>query len=118
MQRMPRYKEVIEQMLADGRAYHCYARRRQTRCPARPARATKTTATTAPWRPEPGKGPACSSRRRKTGGAFPRIPWVGASRGKTSYRIEISNDELDDINVIARADGTPTYNCCASMTGT
>ena len=24
MQRMPRYREVVAQMLADGRAYHCY----------------------------------------------------------------------------------------------
>ena len=30
---------------------------------------------------------------------------------KVKGRIEISNDELDDL-VIARPDGTPTYNFC------
>jgi glutamyl-tRNA synthetase len=33
--------------------------------------------------------------------------WDDAVKG----RIEISNDELDDL-VIARPDGTPTYNFC------
>ena len=64
------------------------------------------------WRPEPGKtlppvpeGVQPVLRfRNPIGGA---VAWDDKVKG----RIEISNDELDDL-VIARPDGTPTYNFC------
>jgi len=64
------------------------------------------------WRPEPGKTlPAIPEGalpvirfRNPIGGS---VLWEDAVKGK----IEISNDELDDL-VIARPDGTPTYNFC------
>ena len=64
------------------------------------------------WRPEPGKTlPAIPEGiepvirfKNPIGGS---VIWEDAVKGK----IEISNDELDDL-VIARPDGTPTYNFC------
>lgn len=64
------------------------------------------------WRPEPGKtlpvipeGVLPVIRfKNPIGGS---VIWEDAVKGK----IEISNDELDDL-VIARPDGTPTYNFC------
>jgi len=65
------------------------------------------------WRPEPGKTlPAIPPAgvqpvlrfRNPQGGS---VIWDDKVKG----RIEISNDELDDL-VIARPDGTPTYNFC------
>jgi glutamyl-tRNA synthetase len=64
------------------------------------------------WRPEPGKvlptvpeGVLPVIRfKNPIGGS---VIWQDAVKGQ----IEISNDELDDL-VIARPDGTPTYNFC------
>ena len=113
MQRMERYKAVLAQMLAQGSAYRCYMtsaeldalRERQLAAKAKP-RYDGT------WRPEPGKvlppvpaGVEPVLRfRNPVGGA---VAWDDKVKG----RIEISNDELDDL-VIARPDGTPTYNFC------
>jgi glutamyl-tRNA synthetase len=113
MQRMPRYKEVIAQMLAAGSAYRCYTTpaelermREQQRIAGLKPRYDGT------WRPEPGKivpsPPA---------GAQPVVRFRNPSDGVVAWddlvkgRIEIANAELDDF-VIARSDGTPTYNFC------
>jgi len=113
MQRMDRYREVLAQMLEAGLAYRCYMasseldalRERQMAAKEKP-RYNGT------WRPEPGKtlapvppGVAPVIRfRNPTAGA---VVWDDKVKG----RIEIGNDELDDL-VIARNDGTPTYNFC------
>ena len=113
MQRMERYRDVLAQMLGQGLAYHCYMssaeldalRERQMSAKEKP-RYDGT------WRPEPGKalppvppGVAPVIRfRNPSGGA---VVWDDKVKG----RIEIGNDELDDL-VIARPDGTPTYNFC------
>ena len=113
MQRMDRYREVIEQMKAQQLVYPCYMsvaeldqlRERQMAAKEKP-RYDGT------WRPEPGKqlppvpeGVQPVYRfRNPVGGA---VAWDDKVKG----RIEISNDELDDL-VIARPDGTPTYNFC------
>jgi glutamyl-tRNA synthetase len=64
------------------------------------------------WRPEPGKTlPAIPE------GVKPVLRFKNPQEGvvawddKVKGRIEISNQELDDL-VIARPDGTPTYNFC------
>ncbi len=113
MQRMDRYKAVLAQMLAQGSAYRCYMssaeldalRERQAAAKAKP-RYDGT------WRPEPGKtlpplpaGVEPVLRFRNPIGGV--VAWDDKVKG----RIEISNDELDDL-VIARPDGTPTYNFC------
>jgi glutamyl-tRNA synthetase len=113
MQRMDRYKEVIAQMREQGLAYPCYMsveeldklRERQMANKEKP-RYDGT------WRPEPGKqlppvpeGVQPVLRfRNPVGGS---VVWDDKVKG----RIAISNDELDDL-VIARPDGTPTYNFC------
>ena len=113
MQRMPRYKEVIQQMLAAGTAYYCYttpeeleAMREAQRAKGLKPRYDGT------WRPEPGKvlppPPA---------GVQPVVRFKNPVDGVVAWddlvkgRIEIANAELDDL-VIARADLTPTYNFC------
>lgn len=113
MRRMPRYKEVIEQMLAAGQAYYCYttpdeldalreAQRLRGEKPRYDGR----------WRPEAGKNlppipegvkPVIRFKNPLTG----VVAWDDMVKG----RIEFQNDELDDL-VIARSDGTPTYNFC------
>jgi glutamyl-tRNA synthetase len=113
MQRMDRYREVLEQMLARGLAYRCYmtpeeldALREEQLARGEKPRYDRR------WRPEPGKtlpappdGAAPVIRfANPTGGA---VAWQDGVKG----RIEIANEELDDL-VIARSDGTPTYNFC------
>lgn len=113
MQRMERYKEVLRQMLDAGLAYHCYMstteldalRERQMAAKQKP-RYDGT------WRPEPGK-----TLPPVPAGVQPVVRFKNAVGGsvvwedKVKGRIEFSNDELDDL-VIARPDGTPTYNFC------
>ena len=113
MQRMDRYREVIAQMQAKGLVYPCYMsvaeldalRERQMAAKEKP-RYDGT------WRPEPGKtlppvpeGVQPVWRFRNPAGGV--VAWDDKVKG----RIEISNGELDDL-VIARPDGTPTYNFC------
>jgi glutamyl-tRNA synthetase len=113
MQRMDRYKAVIAQMLAEGSAYYCYTSREELDA----LRAEQEARKEKPrydgrWRPESGKVlPAVPEGiqpvvrfKNPIGGV---VAWDDAVKG----RIEFSNDELDDL-IIARADGTPTYNFC------
>jgi glutamyl-tRNA synthetase len=118
MQRIGRYKEVLAGLIAQGKVYPCYMsvaeldalRERQMAAKQKP----KYDGT---WRPEPGKTlppvPAGVQPvlrfKNPQGGA---VVWDDKVKG----RIEISNDELDDL-VIARPAplgevGTPTYNFC------
>lgn len=113
MQRMDRYREVVRQMLDAGLAYPCYmsAEELDELREAQRARGEKPRYN-GMWRPEPGKvlpEPPAGVQpvvrfRNPIGGS---VVWEDAVKG----RIEISNDELDDL-VIARPDGTPTYNFC------
>jgi glutamyl-tRNA synthetase len=113
MQRMPRYKEVIAQMLAAGTAYHCYTPAEELEQMREAARARgEKPRYDGRWRPEPGKTlPSIPS------GVSPVVRFRNPVGGVTAWddlvkgRIEFSNDELDDL-VIARGDGTPTYNFC------
>lgn len=113
MQRMDRYKEVIQQMLAAGTAYYCYTSREELDA----LRAEQEARKEKPrydgrWRPAPGKVlPAPPA------GVEPVVRFCNPTDGVVSWddlvkgRIEIANAELDDF-IIARADGTPTYNFC------
>ncbi len=113
MQRMDRYKEVLADLKAAGHVYPCYmsvealdALREKQMADKEKPRYDGT------WRPEPGKTlPAIPE------GVQPVLRFKNPQGGsvvwedKVKGRIEISNDELDDL-VIARPDGTPTYNFC------
>ena len=116
MQRMDRYREVIAQMLAAGTAYHCYcmpeeveAMRERQRAAGEKPRYDGT------WRPEPGKTLPPTPEGRKPVVRFKNpldgdVTWDDMVKGT----ITISNRELDDL-VIARPDGTPTYNFCVAV---
>ncbi|HEY8027224.1 MAG TPA: glutamate--tRNA ligase [Burkholderiaceae bacterium] len=113
MKRMERYREVIAQMLAAGTAYHCYSSREELDA----MRARATEAGDKPrydgtWRPEAGKAlPPIPE------GVQPVVRFRNPTEGEVSWHdvvkgpITIANRELDDL-VIARPDGTPTYNFC------
>ena len=113
MQRMDRYKEVIQQMLAAGTAYHCYTSKEELDA----LRAEQEARKEKPrydgrWRPEPGK-----VLPEPPAGVQPVVRFRNPTEGVVAWddqvkgRIEIANAEMDDF-IIARADGTPTYNFC------
>ena len=113
MQRMDRYKAVLADLMAAGHVYPCYMsveeldalRERQMANKEKP-RYDGT------WRPVQGKDlPAIPEGVRPVLRFKNPIGGVVAWDDKVKGRIEISNDELDDL-VIARPDGTPTYNFC------
>ena len=112
MQRMDRYRVVLDDMLARGIAYRCYT----TPAELEALRAEQMARGEKPrydgrWRPEnahartPPADVAPVFRFRNPDDGV--VAWQDAVKGP----IEIANAELDDL-VIARADGTPTYNFC------
>jgi glutamyl-tRNA synthetase len=114
MQRMDRYREVIAQMLAAGTAYFCYAtpaeldqmreaQRAQGKKPRYDGRWRPEVAQAAGRKPPDGVKPVVRFRNPEAG----LVAWDDGVKG----RIAISNEELDDL-IIARGDGTPTYNFC------
>ena len=113
MQRLDRYRAVIAQMLADGTAYHCYCQSDELDAmrEAQRARGEKPRYD-GRWRPEPGK-----TLPEVPQGVAPVVRFRNPLDGDVSWddlvkgRITISNRELDDL-IIARGDGTPTYNFC------
>jgi glutamyl-tRNA synthetase len=113
MQRMDRYKEVIQTMLDAGSAYYCYSSREELDALREQQMANKQKPRyDGKWRPEAGKilptlpadiAPTIRFKNPVDG----IVAWDDMVKG----RIEIANAELDDL-IIARADGTPTYNFC------
>jgi len=113
MQRMDRYKAVIGKMLQEGSAYHCYSTKEELEA----LRESQMQQGLKPrydgrWRPEEGKvlpqppadiPPVIRFKNPKDG----HVIWNDLVKGE----ISIANQELDDL-IIARADGTPTYNFC------
>jgi glutamyl-tRNA synthetase len=105
-ERFDRYAEVVQQLLDEGKAYHCY-------CSKERIEALREEQMQAGLKPrydghcrdgaEPVKGvkPVVRFRNPLEGD----VSWDDLVRGN----ISISNDELDDL-VIARPDGSPTYN--------
>jgi glutamyl-tRNA synthetase len=114
MRRMDRYREVIAQMLAAGTAYHCWATPAELDAmrEAQRARGEKPRYD-GRWRPEnrdrlgllvpAGQQPVVRFRNPDIGD----VVWNDLVKGP----IAIANTELDDL-IIARSDGTPTYNFC------
>jgi glutamyl-tRNA synthetase len=113
MQRLERYRAVVDDMLDDGSAYRCYctpaeleAVREAQRARNEKPRYDRT------WRPEPGKvlppipngvAPVIRFRNPVDG----EVTWDDLVKGP----ITISNQEIDDL-IIVRPDGVPTYNFC------
>lgn len=106
-QRLARYAEVIQQLLAQGKAYYCYMSQQEldTLREQQEARGEKRRYDNR-YRdyqgpPVPGVQPVVRFKNPQTG----QVIFDDLVRG----RICIDNQELDDL-VIARADGIPTYN--------
>ncbi len=113
MQRMERYKTVIQQMLDEGTAYYCYTSPAELEAMREAQRAQgEKPRYDGRWRPEPGK-----VLPLPPGDIKPVVRFKNPAQGSVMWKdlvkgyIEIDNSELDDL-VIARADGTPTYNFC------
>jgi glutamyl-tRNA synthetase len=106
--RFDRYKDVIEELLAAGKAYRCYCSREELE----QMRAQQIAR---------GEKPRYDGRWRERTDALPGIaPVVRFKNPLTGDvvvddvvhgRVVFQNSELDDL-IIARSDGTPTYNFC------
>ena len=111
--RMAVYKKYIDQLVKEDKAYLCYSskeeletlREAQMKAGLKPKYDGK-------WRPEPGKILPTIPHDVK-----PVVRFKNPTSGNVSWRdlvkgdITIANEELDDL-VIARSDGSPTYNFC------
>jgi glutamyl-tRNA synthetase len=105
-QRFDRYAEVVKGLLEEGKAYPCYCSKERIEA----LREEQMKQGLKPRydghcrdgaEPAPGVKPVVRFRNPQDGD----VSWEDLVRG----RISISNSELDDL-VIARPDGSPTYN--------
>jgi glutamyl-tRNA synthetase len=113
MQRLERYQATLKQLIDSGKAYYCYMSEEELNTLRDVQIANKEKPRyNGTWRPEPGKKlpmipdgvkPVVRFKNPLDG----NVVWTDAVKGV----ISISNEELDDL-VIARPDGTPTYNFC------
>jgi glutamyl-tRNA synthetase len=107
-QRMDRYREVIAKFLAEGHAYHCYCSKEELeeRRAAQLARKEK-----------PRYDGRCRARTAPLAGVEPVVRFRTPDAGQVVVEdivhgpIVFEASELDDL-IIARSDGTPTYNFC------
>ena len=111
--RMAVYKEYIDQLIKEDKAYLCYSSKEELEV----LRESQMKAGLKPkydgkWRPEPGKSLPPTPKNIQ-----PVVRFKNPTSGVVSWHdlvkgeITIANEELDDL-VIARGDGTPTYNFC------
>ena len=107
-QRMDRYREVLAQMLAAGTAYYCYCSREEVDAMREEQRTRGE---------KPRYDGRCRTRSTAREGVAPVIRFRSPDTGETVVedlihgRVSFQNSELDDL-IIARSDGTPTYNFC------
>ena len=112
MERLARYREVAEQLIRKGQAYHCYATREELDALREQQRArNEKPRYDGRWRPE-------NARRlglKPAPGAQPVVRFRNPDSGEVAFAdlvkggITVANGELDDL-VLLRADGIPTYN--------
>ena len=116
MQRIERYKAVLATLQEKGAVYPCYMSMEELDALREKQMANKEKPRyDGTWRPEPGKvlppipegvKPVLRFKTPLTG----VVGWDDKCKG----HIEFQNTELDDL-VIARPDGTPTYNFCVCV---
>src|SRR5947207_14238637 len=107
-----RHAEVAREMLAKGRAYHCYCTPEELETMRAKARAEKRSVhIESPWR---DRDPSEAQELIRAGVA-PVIRLKAPQEGATTIHdlvqgeVTVGNAELDDL-ILLRADGTPTYN--------
>lgn len=104
--RFDRYKEVIQQLLDQGDAYYCYCSKEELDDMREQQRANKE---------KPRYDGRCRHRTEPRPGVEPVIRFKNPTEGSVVVKdvirgnVEFKNSELDDL-IIARPDGTPTYN--------
>jgi len=105
-ERFDLYREKIDQLLAEGKAYRCY-------CSAGELEAKREQALKKGGKPK--YDGTCRDRTDHPEGAPFVVRFRSPQEGTTTFRdrikgpISIPNEELDDV-IIQRTDGTPTYN--------
>ncbi|SFP86064.1 glutamate--tRNA ligase [Enterovibrio norvegicus] len=110
--RFDRYNEVVDQLLAENKAYKCYApkelldeiREKQMAAGTKPRYDANHPRVIAANAEATDSSPFCIRFRNPKEGT---VVFDDKIRG----RIEIANSELDDL-IIRRTDGSPTYNFC------
>ena len=107
-QRMDRYSEVIGQFLRDGKAYHCYCSKDEL---------DEMRAAQMARKQKPRYDGRCRDRTSAIAGVNPVVRFRNPDDGQVVVDdvihgpITFDSAELDDL-IIARSDGTPTYNFC------
>jgi glutamyl-tRNA synthetase len=104
--RFGRYAEVVQQLLDEDKAYHCYCSKERTNALREEQMKTGL---------KPRYDGHCRDGAEPVAGVKPVVRFKNPREGDVVLddlvrgRIVISNTELDDL-VIARPDGSPTYN--------
>ena len=105
-QRSDRYQEMAQRLLATGQAYHCYCSKEELE---------KMRAEQMAHKQKPRYDGRCRDRSVPRAGVQPVIRFKNPQSGQTMVddlvrgQVVFDNSELDDL-IIARSDGTPTYN--------
>jgi glutamyl-tRNA synthetase len=107
-ERFDRYRSVIAGMLEAGTAYHCYCTKQELDALREQQVARKE---------KPRYSGICRERREPRLGVAPVVRFKNPLAGAVVVEdlvhgaVTFQNTELDDL-IIARSDGTPTYNFC------
>ena len=110
-QRYGRYREVIDQWLAAGKAYHCYCTREELEQLRNDQLARKE---------KPRYNGRCRHRTEPRDGMTPVVRFRNPDEGSVVVDdavhgpVVFQNSELDDL-IILRSDGNPTYNFCVTV---
>jgi glutamyl-tRNA synthetase len=105
-QRFDRYQQIIRQLLDQGDAYYCFCSKEEL---------DKLRAEQMERKEKPRYDGRCRSNTQENDQGEPVIRFKNPDQGEVVINdlvkgnITISNSELDDL-IIARSDGTPTYN--------
>ncbi|MFZ2508272.1 MAG: glutamate--tRNA ligase [Steroidobacteraceae bacterium] len=107
-ERYPRYREVIQQWLAEGKAYHCYCSKEELEQMRNEQLARKQ---------KPRYDGRCRDHGKVRAGVTPVVRFRNPTEGAVLVadavhgKVVFQNAELDDL-IIERSDGNPTYNFC------
>lgn len=107
-ERTGRYKEMVDWLFENGHAYHCYCTREELEAMREEQKARKE---------KPRYDGRCRHRAEPREGVDPVVRFKSPQEGVTVVndavrgRVTFNNVELDDL-IIARSDGSPTYNFC------
>ncbi len=106
--RMDRYREVLANFIQGGHAYRCYCTKEEL---------TEMRSRQEAAKQKPRYDGTCRHRTQPRAGVDPVIRFANPIEGSVVVEdvihgnVEFQNTELDDL-IIARSDGTPTYNFC------